>query len=214
MKDKKISKLDTKLIGLHSVLFNLSVKIEPKEQAPFYTSQFLRIYKCYDSIINFERTIAAFKSVGGSGKSVCIPIMILCRFLEENMDTSFLLMTEPNREIVEEKTAFFRSNIGHYVNVTDDVNNLIASYNDTENKKTVFGILTPEELLFVIQNQNKKSDFFKATRILIDEVNEQSIYTDVLLVLMKNYKEEFQLPLSFSMMSATIKKKSSIYSIL
>lgn len=204
--EKKICKKSIKLLGLQAVLFNLSIKIEPKEEVPFYTSQYLRVYRYYNSILNFEKPIAAFKSVGGSGKSICVPIMILCRFLEEKMDTSFILMTEPNREIVEEKTAFFRSNIGNYANVTDDVNNIIDSYNETENKKIILGILTPEELLYVIQNQKNKSDFFKTTRIIMDEVHEQSIYTDVILVLIKSYKENLQLPLSFSMMSATIKE--------
>lgn len=187
-------------LGIESVLFNLSVNIKPKDIEPYYKTNYLQAYGCYDIIANLKDNITAFQSVDGSGKTLCIPLILINRILEENVDLPFLIMTEPTQKIVDSKTSFFKEKIGHYLTITSDLNELIEIY-QTKPSKIIFGILTPKDCLILTQRINK---FFKKTRIIVDEIESQSFFVDVLLSLIKKSKKKFHLPIQFSMMSSLI----------
>lgn len=201
--EKKNDKNTLKMLGIESVLFKLAVDVKPKDIKPFYKSNLLQTYGCYDIITNLNANLVAFKSVDGSGKSLCIPLILINKIFELNVDLPYLIISEPTQKVADSKTAFFKKKIGGYLDVTNDLNELIESYKKKK-KELTFAILTPKDILFLIQNVK---NFFSKTRLVIDEVHEQSLYTDVLLSILKKTKKKLTAPIHFSMMSAFIEKE-------
>ena len=194
-------------LGIESVLFNLTINIKSYDQKPFYKSNFLQIYGCYDIITNLNDKMAAFKSIYGSGKTLCFPLIIISKILERNVDSPFLIMTEPTQKIVDSKTAFFKEKIGHYLAIANDLNELIEFYNnDKKKKELVFAILTPKNILFLFQKIRK---IFTKTRIIIDDANEESLYADVMMSMIKSSKNELEMPMNISVLSSIIDKNHS-----
>lgn len=111
-------------IGLESALFNFAVYVEPTNEAPFFKSRFIEIYKCYYNINNIKNRIEALKSFCGTGKTLGLPIILLCRSLKDKMNAPFLLITQPSPKHVEYKENFFNQTISKYVTIVSDPDQL------------------------------------------------------------------------------------------
>ena len=74
----ELNNLKTRL-GIESSLFNFSVDVHPIEEFPYYQSKYVKVYQYYDVITNITSRIHAIKSFCGTGKTICIPLILFCR---------------------------------------------------------------------------------------------------------------------------------------
>lgn len=195
-------------LGLESSLFNFSVSIEPISEAPFFKSRFVEIYKLYNIISDSTDHLLSIKSVCGSGKTLCLPIILLCKSLRDNMNAPFLILTQPGPKNIESKEPFFSKTISKYVDILLDDNDLYNEYEHSKKiRKVIFAILLPQKLLTLMHKLQKNEIFYQNTRFVIDEVHQRSFYLDVLINQFGNLSqnpETFPLPLNVILMSADI----------
>ncbi|KAK8842585.1 hypothetical protein M9Y10_025443 [Tritrichomonas musculus] len=205
-----IDLINTRL-GLESALFNFSVDVQPSNESPFFKSRFVELYKCYNDINKIKDNIAAIKSVCGTGKTLCLPIILLCRSLKDKMNAPFVLITQPSPKHVESKEHFFNKTISKYATIISDPDKLTEIYNDYEKtlsiQKLVLGVLTPHNLLPLMYALRFHKQFYPHTRIIIDEIHQRTFHLDVLISKIALFDQNlkiFNLPLSVILTSASI----------
>ncbi|KAK8839260.1 hypothetical protein M9Y10_032191 [Tritrichomonas musculus] len=211
LKDQSAKELINTRIGLESALFNFAVTVEPTDEKPFFKSRFVELYKCYNDINKIQNNIAAIKSVCGTGKTLCLPIILLCRSLKEGMNVPFLLITQPSPKHVESKEKFFNQAISKYVTITSDpdgVREMINEYEKTlKIPKLVLAVLTPHNLLPLMYQLRMNKKFYPSTRIIVDEIHQRTFHSDVLIAKIAQFDQNlkaFPLNLNVILMSATI----------
>lgn len=209
-KDHDINLINTR-IGLESALFNFAVKIESTDEKPFFKSRFVEIYKCYNDINKINSNLAAIKSVCGTGKTLCMPIILLCRSLKDKMNAPFLFITQPSPKHVESKEKFFRQTISKYVTITIEPDELFEMMNEYEKtlkiSKLVLAVLTPHNLLPLLYQLRMNKQFYPHTRIIIDEIHQRTFHSDVLITKIADFDQKlklFKLNMNVILTSASI----------
>ena len=191
--------IDTRL-GIETVMFNFSNSIEFNEEYQFISSKSAQIYTYYNKIININDNLVYLQSYYGTGKSLYLPIILLSRCLKEEMKIPFLLMTCPTENYTYSIFEYFNLILSKYVTIIKDTDKLIEIYNKYEESgkidKIVLGILTPNDLLYLMYNLSKNRHFYPNTRFLVDDVQKRTIYTDILISKISESKCFFTLPMN------------------
>ncbi|KAK8843242.1 hypothetical protein M9Y10_025096 [Tritrichomonas musculus] len=187
-------------LGLELFLFSYCVNNQPTKEIPFFNTKIVSLYKSYGKINSIENVVSVLSSFCGTGKTICLPIILLCRSLKENMNMPFFLLSEPNPKKV---AIFFKQKISNFVTITTNKDDFLKEFNHfNENKKIVFGIFNPYDFLCLICNPK----IIKLSRFVIDEISQRSTITDALFTKIIDFKNENLLtfPLHTVLMSSSI----------
>ncbi|KAK8897631.1 hypothetical protein M9Y10_015594 [Tritrichomonas musculus] len=207
--NKSISIIKVHLV-IESILYNYAARIYFLKEYPFMKSKFVGIYQYYEKIHQMNDTLACFKSFWGTGKSIFLPLILLCRSLKNDMKTPFLIISQSSQKQSEYKYNFLYSIISKYATFVNDPKKLEEIYNEYEKSlkidKIVVSILSPDDLLRLMYNLRGNDHFYPNTRFIIDEIYQRSIYLDVLIskIALLNTSKPFKLPLNVLFTSASI----------
>ena len=194
-------------LGIESVIFTFSVNVNPTTEYPFFKSNYIEIYQFYHQINNISDPIAAIESYCGTGKTLLIPMILLCRSLKDKMKVPFVILSQPSPKHVESKDLFFNKKLSKYVSIISDPNKLtetIKNYDENdENSKLILGLSSPYNLLPMLYDLRRNQNFYQQTRFIIDELSQRTIYFDVLLSKLGLLRNDFKLPLNVILMSAS-----------
>ena len=207
-KDENYTNIDIRL-GIESVLFSFAVNVHKIEEYPYFKSNFIEIYQFYHKINQIQSPKSAIESYCGTGKSLCIPMILLCRSLREKMNIPIHILSQPSPKHVESKEKFFNEKLSKYVMITSDSNKLTQIINEYENEKNdsqlVLGLVSPYNLLPMLYNLRRNKNFYPHTRFIIDELSQRTIYFDVLLAKIATLNSKFNVfssPLSVVLTSS------------
>ena len=202
-------------LGIESVLFNLSVNLESSNEFPYFKSKFTEIYKCYNIINKISQPVQVFKSFYGTGKTFCIPLILLSRSLKDDLKAPFCILVQPTSDQVDIKAKYFNKIISKYVRIETNIDAFSEMIKNNEESKyeqrIVLSIFTPFNLLTLIHNFNDKTKFYSKTRIIIDDIHQRSIQLDILIAkiaYLNHVSKSFSLPLNVVLMSSLISAPS------
>ena len=180
----EIERIDT-LIGLESLLFTLSVNVEESKVRPFFHSKYLAVYQFYSRVRIVKSEISVIQSLYGTGKTTCIPVMLMIESMRKQTKSPFFLFVEPNEKSIEKKTNFFNTKLAKYVTIENDPSKfmeMMKNYNSYQSsERLVMGIMTPfrlQKMMFEFRDDEK---LFSHTKLIIDDANQRTLDLDVLI---------------------------------
>ena len=180
----EIERIDT-LIGLESLLFTLSVNVEESKVWPFFHSKYLAVYQFYGRVRIIKSKISAIQSLYGTGKTTCIPVMLMIESIRNQTKSPFFLFVEPNEKSIEKKTNFFNTKLAKYVTIENDPAKfleMMKNYNSYQNsQRLVMGIMTPFKLQKMMFEFRDNKKLFSHTKLIIDDANQRTLDLDVLI---------------------------------
>lgn len=103
-------------------MFSFCVNIQLIPEFPFCNLQIVNLYKNYEKINSIQDTVTAVTSFCGSGKTTCLPLILLSLSPKEGMQVPFFLLSKANQNQVKELDNFFRAKISKHVTITTDRN--------------------------------------------------------------------------------------------
>ena len=161
------------------------------------------VYLAHDKFLETERPIVHFKNSCGSGKTRCMPFFFALRALHENMEHPFVIITKSASSEIKERMEKFNDSLGTSVELVTKVKDFSEKLSGNPTKP-VIGLFTPHSVIkFLKRAQELNVPFVSRTRFCLDNINERSVETDVMVALLSSELKNGTFPLHVLMTSPT-----------
>lgn len=203
---KELGYLNLRL-GIEAALFNFSIDIKPISKYPFYKAKFYEVYKFYNTINKTSNSMHVFKSFYGTGKTVCVPLILINRILKDELNSPFCIVVQPSTKQIKSTEKILNNLISKYVKIITNSKELIELISSPSKEKLILALLTPESLLDLIHLFENDTNFFSMSHFIIDDFNIRTFSMDVLITkiaYLNHVKKVFSSPLNVVLLASFI----------